>query len=307
MNRILNRVIWSVSALVALLALSFWIVRSQQRAARHEEFHSITRKNTALQVEIKQLEQRLAAADRNQSEAEKAHERTESRRKAEASRSIYQMIKDDPVQQNLELRRLRATAHSEYARFFLQKGYSAKQMSAFIDLTVKYLETWMDLEMTAPPRSAAKDPAVDLLRKKAEAEYFEKVQALLGEEDYRAYQGYRRTAPIYNAVVLGLAGAAALEGCSLTPQQGEQLLNAALSTADAETKPGKNPLKSVDWRKLDGLAQEILTPVQYRIFASRIPPSGFESKERLQINLAIDQAWKTDPLKFDNAVAPREK
>jgi hypothetical protein len=170
------------------------------------------------------------------------------------------------------------------------------QRSAFIANYAAYAESDMDLIMAQPAAGPA-DEAVNTLQAQNKAAYEKKQLELLGEENFRAWQEYQRRIPAYDIVVHGLAGAAALEGCPITPIQTEQLISATIAAARDRDNPDRYlSLRSVDWKTLEAAASDILTPEQFTLFTTRAPLSGFQSRAQFEIDALVASSLKTDPL-----------
>ncbi|MFT3868341.1 MAG: hypothetical protein QM715_07575 [Nibricoccus sp.] len=296
MRQLFGKCLLLVSLTVLVATAIWWSRESTRRTARRESWQRLVNENAALDTEIKALEQRIALANQKKTEAQNALAKVEDRRKAQATRSMYQLIANDPVMQNLELKRQRAATHTAFARFFEARGLPMAQRSAFIANYAEYAERDMDLIM-AKSTVGSGDEAVKTLQSQAKAAYEKKQLDLLGEENFRAWQEYERRIPVYDIVVHGLAGAAALEGCPITTAQTEQLITATIAAGSDRDNPDRYlALKSVDWKTLETAARDILTPEQFTLFTTRSPLSGFRSRAQFEIDAVLASSLKTDPL-----------
>jgi cell division protein FtsB len=296
MRQIFGKFLLLVS-LAALVATAVWWSReSARRTARRESWQHLVKENAALDTEIKALEQRIALANQKKTEAQNALAKVEDRRKAQAARSMYQLIANDPVLQNLELKRQYAASHTAFARFFEARGLPMAQRSAFIANYAAYAERDMDLTMAQPADGPA-DEAVNTLKAQNKTAYEKKQLELLGEENFRAWQEYQSRIPAYDVVVRGLAGTAALEGCPITTTQAEQLISATIAAARDRDNPDRyQSLKSVDWNLVNAAARDILTPEQFTLFTTRIPLSRSQTRAQFEIEAVVASSLKTDPL-----------
>lgn len=296
MRHLFGKSLLLVSLAVLVATAIWWSQESARRTARRESWQRLVTENIALDTEIKSLEQRIALANKKRTEAQNALTKVEDRRKAQATRSMYQLIANDPVLQNLELKRQRAATHTAFVRFFEARGLSMEQRSAFIANYAAYAESDMDLIMAQPADGPA-DEAVNTLQAQNKAAYEKKQLELLGEENFRALQEYQRRIPVYDIVVHGLAGSAALEGCPITTDQTEQLISATIAAASDRDNPDRyQSLKSVDWKTLETAARDILTPEQFTLFTTRTPLSGFQSRAQFELDAVVASSLKTDPL-----------
>lgn len=192
------------------------------------------------------------------------------------------------------LRWQREVVTLEYGPFFRAHGIAPDKIQRFQDNWVKRTEEDIDLRAAGRVQADAQT-TVAALREETKRLYESAQAEALGADDYRQLKDYERTLPLRNTVVLGLAGAAALEGVPLTPQQGEQLFHAAQASAALDrTATGDQLLNAVDWKVLDVQARRILSRAQFALFKSSAPPSGFQSRWKYELDTAVRRAHAAD-------------
>lgn len=301
-----NRVFLGVSGASLVLVIVAWFVAARVRRATEADFATLKARRQALIAGSQHEEQRAVAAERRYAELEEALAgvRTgESGANASAvpqspsgqPRTMYDLISGDPMLEVLELRRQRAGVHQDYGEFFLASGLAPAQVEKFLEIRVRWAERGMDLDAAARIQDEAGKQTVASLKQKAEEDYYAAQAALLGPELYRSLLDYERTIPLRNILVRGLAGAAAVEGMPLTDRQGDQLLQAAMSTAQTEVNTKSYELiGTIDWDAFDAQARQILTPEQFTLFTTLAPPSGFSSRWKYKLETAVRRAQERD-------------
>jgi hypothetical protein len=113
---------------------------------------------------------------------------------------------------------------------------------------------------------------------------------LLGPDRFRQLQEFEQSIPAYNVIVRGLAGAAALEGVPLRPEQGEALLAAAVDASAGTASRGEIDLSALDWAALEARARYILTQDQFALFKNVEAPSGFQGRWKHELDGAVRRA-----------------
>lgn len=215
--------------------------------------------------------------------------------RAKPVRTLSDIIANDAATEVLMLGRLRGVVLLEYGPFFRARRISAEMIAKFQENYVKQAEQYADLRAVGQTQDEAGQQTVKALRKKAEADYQAAQAELLGAENYRLLKEFEHTLPVRNVVLLGLAGAAALEGVPLTTEQGERLVQAALGTVarDGSVDP-VGLLKDIDWNALDERARGILSSEQFAIFRGVAVPAGFKSRWQLELEAAAQRAQEAE-------------
>lgn len=208
------------------------------------------------------------------------------------ARSMYEVIAHHPRLQLLELERQRAATNQTYTRLYQQLKLSPQEIEAIRRIEQQRAEAWLDLSSIEKTQGAETKPATDTLKAKVMSDRAAALAELFGPERFRQIQEFEASIGVFNVVVYGLAGVAALEGAPLTPEQGQRLL-AATVAAGAPAVLGDTAgvdRKSIDWPALDAAAQTILTPAQFALFKNVEVPSGFQGRSRYELDAAIDRA-----------------
>lgn len=205
--------------------------------------------------------------------------------------SQAEIVANDPSLQLLELKRLRAIYQDEYREFFEMLGLSPEQIEKFITNKIELSETGMDLRSVRRTQDETGIRAIEALELQAGDKFRAAQVSLLGSDGFTQLREFDRTLPLRNIVVRGLAGAAALQGIPLTPQQGDQLFQAALNFVgpDSSAVKGDALARKVDWAAFETHAQSILSPQQFALFRSMAPPAGFKSRWEYELDAAVQR------------------
>jgi hypothetical protein len=306
MNRPPKLLLVLAAALLLVLAGFLWLRLHTDRTEAERKFVAIMRSRELFAYETREAAARLTAAQRREADAAQAlaQLRAAKPRPADASppplRTMTDIISKDPRVEVLMLRWQREVSALEFGPFFRMRGITPGQIKRFQDAWVKEEEQVIDLKAAGRLENA--DPAaIKRLEAEAQAEYDATLAEVFGPETYRDYLEFRRTLPVRNVVVLGFAGAAALEGVPITAEQGERLFQAALASTGVDSPPPGSSadqterlLTRIGWDRVDAVARQILTPAQYALFTTNAAPSGFDSRHESQFKNAVRLAHEAD-------------
>lgn len=289
-----------VVAGILIGAASFWLNTARLERNHRESIRLAAADETTR--EIRRAEQRVMAAEQKRVQAEDALNQLAEAASSQTKPAVRpvtsqsERLDDQPAQQVLELKRLRAAYQEEYGDFFRQSAFSPEQITRFLDLYVGFDERMMDLRAIARTRDKSGQEALEKLMQTTREDFEAKRASLLGVEMDRQFQVYSRvTVPLENVLVRGLAGAAALEGVPLTAAQGDRLLEAAfVSMPTGAAGNVTTGLKAMDWPAFEERAREILSPAQFRIFSTQAPMSGFQSRTSYELESAIARGLQAD-------------
>ncbi len=284
--------------LVIALGLTWNAFRSIHAA--EASLATVARKRAGLVAEIHHLERRIAATENDQVDLQVTLDhlgmpKPISPPKKSPSGSLTQFIADDPKLQALYFASRHAALAKSYGPFFRALGLSPTQIDKFDAIIIDREEQSQDLIAAGLSQGLpVGDQAVAALRQKMENDSRTALTDLLGETGYQLLRQYEGTQPV-RAVVQQLAGATALEGMPLTPQQAEQLTqvlaNASTGYQSSETADFL-ATASVNWNAADEQAKGILSPAQLNFFKQFEPLGGGPSRFALQLVNLFDQAKK---------------
>jgi hypothetical protein len=295
-----------VAGIVLLIAAGVvWWKTMQSRLQAEAALATVMAQRTTLQSEVRATRDRIATAERNRADQARALAALPPAKSKTADaaaktpvqpRTITEIISNSPKTEMLMLRWQREVVTLEYGPFFRLHGITAEQIRRFQDNWVKRVEQDIDLRAVARLENGPGEKETAALQQQSK-DASEAAQAeVLGPDGYRELQEYVRTVVARNVVVLGLAGAAALEGISLAAQQGHQLWQAAIETTGpgGATAQGGRLVDAIDWDTLDTRARQILTPAQYALFNTSSAPSGFQSRWKYQLDAMARRAQEAD-------------
>jgi hypothetical protein len=205
-----------------------------------------------------------------------------------------ELMARDPQLRGLYLDWQKATQTQEYFPLFQQLGLTPPQQEKFIANLLAVEERRLDAAARMGSREFSSPGVANDLQQLANDQIAAEQLELLGSEGYQRYQDFVRTLPLRNVVVLSVAGAAALEGIPLTPQQGEQLFHTVLNTTRPDPATGAPDLATVDWEVVDTQAALFLSSAQLGLLKTMAPNSGFPSRADLQLKAAMARALDQD-------------
>jgi hypothetical protein len=269
---------------------------------------AIARKQAGVDAEVRRMEARLVAAEKDQKNlqptldglqrsvaATVASSATASAamRTAEAQRiQAFREFEKDPKQQIHRLAARRLALAAIYGPLFRSLGLSSVQSEKFLDLTLKGEEQQMDLSAIMRSQGLSEDDAVVAkLQKESDAELQGALRELLGEAGYRQAQDYGRTS-VVRELVSGLAGAAAVAGVPINAQQAEQLTYLLANASSRYRSGGPAEVAEIEWDKIDTPARAILSESQLTLFKSVEPPGTAYFRKRF--DRVFNQATKAD-------------
>jgi len=207
--------------------------------------------------------------------------------RAEAKLSSFQQLRAT----NPELQRAYAAAQSawisvKYSALITKLNLTPAQASEFKQVMARYGFASSAIPAVAFEQAAnADDPAGQSLAGQNDAEWANATKSILGEEGFQALLQFNRTATV-RGWVNGIVGSELVGGQTpITPEQGEQLVAAILSS-DASYAAGQSAQPtSIDWALADSKASVLLTQDQFEWYRSADAENG-RSQARFQQTLA---------------------
>jgi hypothetical protein len=182
----------------------------------------------------------------------------------------------DPKFQNLLLTARRASLATIYGPFFTKLRLSTEQIDRFKEAVLNYEENKMDSAAIRDAQTLASgNSAITDFDTKNSTELKEVLGTLLGEDGYRQLKDYERSLPARKAVD-DFAGAAAIAGVPLAPDQAEQLTQLVAQTSPEFRNGGS--VKSVDWNQVLGGAITLLSDAQAEIIKRTTLPAQYLQK-----------------------------
>jgi hypothetical protein len=284
-------------------------VDSARRASDSESaLAAIARKEAGVDTQIRRMEGRLAAAEKDQINLQSTLDGLKKSvaavvksqaavpaRKQSVDVALQQKIRDfrnDPKEQLRQLAARRLALGSIYGPLFRSLGLSPAQSERFLDVTLKGEERQMDLSAVMRSQGLAEDdPTVIKLRADSDAELQTAQRELLGEAEFRQAQDYGRTS-VVRELVSGLAGAAAVAGTPITAQQAEQLTYLLANSSGHYRSGGPAEVAEIEWDKIDTPARAILSESQLTLFKTVEPPGTAYFRKRF--DQVFNQATKAD-------------
>jgi hypothetical protein len=269
---------------------------------------AIPRKVAGVDTEIRRMEGRLAAAEKDQTNLQSTLDGLKKSvaavvksqaavpaRKQSVDVALQQKIRDfrnDPKEQLRQLAARRLALGSIYGPLFRSLGLSPAQSEKFLDLTLKGEERQMDLSAVMRSQGLAEDdPMVIKLRADSDAELQTAQRELLGEAGFRQAQDYGRTS-VVRELVSGLAGAAAVAGVPINAQQAEQLTYILANASSRYRSGGPAEVAEIEWDKIDTPARAILSESQLTLFKTVEPPGSAYFRKRF--DQVFNQATKVE-------------
>jgi hypothetical protein len=269
----------TILSITAAGAVFFWFTAAQTGHQADKNYAAQLDRKRELQAEIAKLEKRAtqpelpstvspAPAKTTTATGNSPAQQQAARQRLLGGMTFYSKeLATDPNLQRLDLERHRARIALEYDEFFEAVGLSPTQIERFQATVLKQVELSLDLRAMGQAQNAEEKRAMAAFQQQTEATHEIELQQTLGPDLYRALQEYESAQYSRTAVVNSFAGTAALAGVPLTPEQGDQLLQAALSATKAPSAAAAPDLRSsIDLAKLDAQAREILTPAQFEVF-----------------------------------------
>jgi hypothetical protein len=287
-------------AVPLFVGLLVWFQAGRATRIASQTLTTVRSERDDLSARIQRAEARLAAIPRESPPAPKtattAEGATPPAAPSPAPRptTMSELIANYPDLEALELKRQRSVITPEYRELFSLLKLSPEQIQQFEDIKMKRTEDYMDLRTAERTQGEAGKQAVATLQKRSEEEFVAGLVRVLGAEGYQKFMEFDRTIPLRNLVVRGFAGATALEGIPITPQQGEGLMQALIAAGGADVSGPRQDFAGIDWAAVDAQAREILTPAQFAFFTSVAPATSFSTRWAAQLKGAIRQAKQSE-------------
>ena len=170
-----------------------------------------------------------------------------------------------------------------YGALYRRLNLPPDQIDRLDDLMAKDVENNFDLMGSAQAQNLpANDPTIAKLRQEQADELHQQEAAVLGPQNYTAFQTFDNEMPIRNAV--GDASSMALvSGSPFTADQEEQMTQLLAQTSSAfQQNPGKKlDPSTVDWNAALAQASSFLSPAQIAVLhaESQFQPLGVLQKQ----------------------------
>ena len=300
-------IIVAAGVIVAVTAAVAWN-NARGASAAESAFGILERKRTGIDAEIRRMEGRLAAAEKDQTNLQSTLDGLKKSvaavvksqaavpaRKQSVDVALQQKIRDfrnDPKEQLRQLAARRLALGSIYGPLFRSLSLSPAQSERFLDVTLKGEERQMDLSAVMRSQGLSEDdPMVAKLRGESDAEIQAALRELLGQAGYRQAQDYGRTS-VVRELVSGLAGAAAVAGVPINAQQAEQLTYILANASSRYRSGGPAEVAEIEWDKIDTPARAILSESQLTLFKTVEPPGSAYFRKRF--DQVFNQATKAD-------------
>jgi DNA repair exonuclease SbcCD ATPase subunit len=216
----------------------------------------------------------------------------------------------DPKIQSIRLASHRAQLLATHGVLFRKLGLTPSEIERFQDIAARKEEQNLDLDgilESEAQQNGAVSPetkrAVEKLREQVKSEAETARKELLGEERSKALEEYNRTAET-RRLVGDVAGAAAVAGIPLTPEQAEQLTKVLANASDGYPQGGAAAPWKIDWKRADEQARGILSAPQMQYFQTTASPLSYFNRFYSRLGEAMATIAKTDA---EHALATTEK
>jgi hypothetical protein len=271
-----QRVFPGVAAFACLGAMVFLFYSARESREVRESLGEWEARQRAMAAELRRAEQRTVAAEKELVDlhARLAAQPVERPVAAEspapvrraAPPSMDELIASDGPLHALAEKAERTQINERYRQLFQALRLTPAESEAFTDNAIKRWERTMDLNNLRRSGSAADRAAIRTLIGTAEEEYRAAQKDLLGEAGFGEFERFERTAEP-RSLVSQVAGAAALRGFALSPDQAGQLVRNLVSASE-RFQSGKNAglSEGLDWTKIDAEAATILSPAQLALW-----------------------------------------
>jgi hypothetical protein len=314
----IKAVIIVTAGVIVAVAARVTVDNARRASDSESALAAIARKVAGVDTEVRRMEGRLAAAEKDQTNLQSTLDGLKKSvtavvksqaavpaRKQSVDVALQQKIRDfrnDPKEQLRQLAARRLALGSIYGPLFRSLSLSPAQSERFLDVTLKGEERQMDLSAVMRSQGLSEDdPMVAKLRGESDAEIQAALRELLGQAGYRQAQDYGRTS-VVRELVSGLAGAAAVAGVPINAQQAEQLTYLLANASSRYRSGGPAEVAEIEWDKIDTPARAILSESQLTLFKTVEPPEAAYYRKRF--DQVFNQATKADAA---SAAAPAAK
>jgi len=215
----------------------------------------------------------------------KPFERPKAR--AEAKLPSFQQVRaSNPELQRAYAAAQRAWVSVKYSALITKLNLTPAQASEFKDVMARYGFASSDIPALAREQGVnADDPAGQSLTRQNEVEWVNATKSILGEEGFQALLQFNRTATV-RGWVNGIVGGELVGGRTpITPEQGEQLVGAILSSDSSYAAGQSAQPTSIDWALADSKASVLLTQDQFDWYQSADAGNG-RAQARFQQTLS---------------------
>ena len=188
-------------------------------------------------------------------------------RLAEASRSFYDLISNDPTFQQFWLDRKRGDYALSFGPVYQTLGLSNEEVERLIEILAKRDADKEDLRAIAVARDLrSSDPALDAIQQQSIAERRASLIELLGEARTEQLEEYERTIAV-RSYVSQTAGMMAVAGSPLSREQADRMAMAIASTDPVYAAGGPADMGRTNASAIKDLLEEILSPAQMTLYA----------------------------------------
>ncbi|HVU32484.1 MAG TPA: hypothetical protein VHE61_03555 [Opitutaceae bacterium] len=257
----------------------------RERLAADARLRDALRRRTTAVAESAAIEKRIAARHRPVVRLEPV------RAAVRHIPTIDERLRTEPDAQLLWLKLQHARAAVLYGPLFRKLGLTPEQIAKFEENVAGRDEQQMDIRAIATEnRMKGRTDSATTAKAfvQADQQYTAAQRSLLGDTGLQALQEYERTSWVRNWVNGWAGGAVVNLGEPLTAQQGEQLVQIIASASDSYRNGGA--VGQIDWAAADAAAQRILTPTQYRFFATTEPPLPAGGRFQSQLYQKVEDA-----------------
>lgn len=187
--------------------------------------------------------------------------KTDAPARAPRPPSLTDLAHDNPDLMNLWIANQRSQLQQRYGVLFQELNLTMAQQDKFKDVLAGESARGIDIGAAVKEQGLTfDDPVVKKLRDDSRAQMKAELAALLGEQDFLAYQDFERTVRV-RGFVDGFAVQTAASD-PLTPQQAEQLARALAAASPSYQTGGEADPASIDWAAVDRAAQEFMSSAQ---------------------------------------------
>jgi hypothetical protein len=269
--------IFMVAAGVGLGALVFLLQANRELRASRERLTALETRRQAASGELRRAEQRAAGAEKQQAELQArvaappalppAPVTAQPVRAVPArTPSREELIATDGRLHALAVKAERAQIEERYRALFQALRLTPSEIETFMQNALKRWEQATDLANLRRSADAPDRAAIRALISKADEGYRAAQKDLLGDAGFGEFERFERTAAP-RGLVNQVAGAAALRGTALGPEQADQLLRLLANASDHFRTGGNARLsEGLDWTRLDAQAATLLSPAQFALW-----------------------------------------
>lgn len=293
----------SLGVILLALGVALWLgLALTNRSAAAD----LARRRGALEDEIWRAQRAISAADRTVDAADRALAEMSPPKSRELPR---QRLALDPVEVELIstqpklgaafLRSEEAYVKNEYAMFYRAQDLAPERIAQFEKNFLEYRQAMLDLNALFLRQGESEERATRALLSDAEWKYETGQGGLLGIKGYSALQEYQNRRYFRTALILPLAGVAALHGVPLTAEQGQQLLSTAIGTIQPVYRQqapneGAGFLNDIDWGDFRIRVRGVITSAQAELLLKVTIPSEVPTWRQYYLSKLISDGFEAE-------------